>query len=456
MVATVAFLAPVMAAVTPAISAFAVAMFVLGAAGALVGAGLMMGAMGLRIMVDVFSKANRSIVTGAGIIAEAALKVALPLLALGAVGLVASLGLAALGIAMVLAGAGALMLGTGLAMVSDQLGVMSQIIDYVWNNADKVIHMFATMAIGLFMLGGVAAIVAPGLLPLAAILIAVGLAAMGVGMGTKLFAEGMLKLSTISDGFIDIAYNVAESIGIIGGTVLGVIAVLIGLGYAATGAAPGLAAIGIAMLGIGAGVFLVAKGFQILQSLSESIVSTAWELAKAIGILSLSFIALAGAGMIMAGAGIGLAAVAITIGVLALAFNSLGNSFTKLGDGSKMFNDNISSAVTNVVALKEKLGDFKGIAKDFASEMSLLNTSFKELASSSGMGIDAIQRIQSIVSVEKSSSDSEQQNVVVERLDKISANTDLMVGLLTDIKVNTMNNGGGGGNFNSRVEVNTP
>jgi len=235
-------------------------------------------------------------------------------------------------------GLAAIMIGTGFMLAGKGAVLLAQAVEMVVKQGEKGLQVLALLvgaiigfAAMLMVLGTVSMLAAPGLIILAIVLFAVGIAMLMVGIGAWLLAQAIKIVAQQGDAG-------ARAIGLLTGAIVSLILTLAAISPVALLAAPGLIilsfaliAVGIAILMVGIGAYLLAQavkvlaeqgkaGSRALAELTEAIITLAFGLAFAgaialiaapgLAALSIAIVAI-GLGMLMAGVGAWLLAKAI-------------------------------------------------------------------------------------------------------------------------------------------------
>lgn len=285
-------------------------------------------------------------------------------------------------------GAAMLMLGAAISMV-----VMSIV---------QLVRAVGDADLGFTQLAGIALILLPVFVGFIAILktmppiiLALGKAGAGAAPGLLALGASMLMIAgsvwIIINGMTTLMTVMAETGTTIGqmatimGTTLGIFLVfmlaVVGLGYLAIGAVPGLLALSGAMFAVGVAAVMIGFGVKmildsmanlvnVLASLGSDtigpVVSALSAMASSLIKISLAALIFAGAMYLMVAASAGFV-VAIGIMAASLAFlfllgaatNNLAENISMMGTGMKLMAESANGAKDSLQGLKEALSDFE-------------------------------------------------------------------------------------------------
>lgn len=217
---------------------------------------------------------------------------------------------------------------------------------------------------------------------------ALSLVALGAGIalaavGIKQLAEAAVLLSSNGVGAVG---TMVLMVGAVAGLAAGAAV----LGPALTAGAVGFIAFGAAMVGIGAGIWLICEGVVALSPELKNISDYGGSAALALGELALSSAGL-GASLVVLAAGAGTSAISIgamdlamaglvlTLAGVNLAFGDLPKTMSKLATNSTTASTNLSSLNTNLGSYKTKSKDAKTNSDNLNTSIGNLDTKFKGL-----------------------------------------------------------------------------
>ncbi len=313
----------------------------------------------------------------------------LALVGLGYLAIAAAPGLLAIGATLLMAGAGAMAFGYGIRLAAEAFKIFADVAKQVIDNKSMLklavelkaaipamfgmVAAIGVLGLALVGLGYLAIAAAPGLLAIGATLLIVGAGAMALGYGVKLAAEAFKiftdSIKQVTDGelirkFVDagldaipIMFGMVAAIGVLG-------LALVGIGYFAIAAVPGLLAIGATLLMIGAGAMafgygirLAAEAFKIftdsikqvtdgelirkfaseLRAASLDLIITGPLLLAAGAMMLPASIMLLTAGMSLLPASVVLLAAGVALSTALYFFSGIGESLIKIGETIKSF-----------------------------------------------------------------------------------------------------------------------
>lgn len=468
MILALGAIAPVLYTAGTGLLFFGAGLMLVAGAMVLFGLGIMMIGVGLKMITETINNAGEAFVENAGAFAAGILAILPALAALGAVAIIASLGIVPLSIGLALILVTVLALGGAFMLVGDGIRQMTEQMIYIGQNMWDVIKGFVAFAAGLALVGAVAvafgiplilagaailalgigmqvaagaiarlaeisdqilpvfAALAAGLTMLAIVglfaigplvgmgvaLLAVGVGMMMAGLGIQLVAKGLMTLSEISGSIIGISIQLA-----IGLTILAAAGSYAAIPLAILGGAMLALGLGLALAGVG--INAVAFGFGKLIELQGQMIPAALELGAALGIMALGMVALALAAPYAASALLALVVMIPILLVMNWALGGIANKFERMGEGISLFAQNIGTAISGIQNLKSELSDVGGLAGDFLNELGMVNAELQNFTGATEMALAAQQNLTQSVTVERDEEDNPQLTV----LSDIATNT---------------------------------